>query len=50
MHKAKEMKLLFWNTAKAYNEMHFKQVVDDLKLTLSKVAYNFLAQNPRSFL
>ena len=49
MYKGDEMKLLFWNTSRAYNATHFKQAIEDIKLASSKVIEDFLAQNPRSF-
>lgn len=41
--KGEAMKLLFWNTVKAYNETNLKQAVGDLKLVSSKVAEDFFA-------
>ena len=49
MHKGDELKMLFWNVAKAYNDIDFRIALDELKKAFPKVSDDFIVQNPRVF-
>ena len=48
-HKGNELKMLFWNVSKTYNDIDFRIPLDELKLASPKVANDFIVQNPRVF-
>ncbi|XP_074297884.1 uncharacterized protein LOC141628676 [Silene latifolia] len=48
-YKGDEMKLLFWNCAKAYNEADFNDALDDIREVDHKAAEAFIACRPDLF-
>jgi len=44
------MKLLFWNSVEAYNEINFNITLEEMKLTFKKTTiYDFTDMGDRSF-
>ena len=46
---SEELKILFWNKVKAYNQAYFKDALDALKLPSNLAHENFLKENPTLF-